>query len=64
MHDFSALSLFLLTGLPLLAFGLVFGVQQWIHLHEINELASAGIVMIAAMPIILLPSLDTTARVR
>lgn len=53
VHDFTALSVFLLVGLPLLAFGLVFGAEQWIALSRTGELASAGIVMIAAMPVIL-----------
>jgi len=53
VHDFTALSVYLLLGVPLLAWGLAFGGSQWILLHRTGEFASAGVVMLAAMPIIL-----------
>ncbi len=53
VHDFTALSVYLLLGVPLLAWGIVFGASQWILLHQTHEYASAGVVMLAAMPIIL-----------
>lgn len=55
VHDFSAVSVFVLIGVPSLLFGLAFGVYQWVSLYmsHTNEFASAGIVMLAAMPIIL-----------
>lgn len=52
VHDFSAVSLFLLVGLPSCLFGLVFGSILWWRLHD-TAYASAGMVMLAAMPIIL-----------
>ena len=53
VHDFSAASLFVLLGLPLFLFGAGFGAwAYWSHFRD-NAYASAGIVMIAAMPIIL-----------
>ncbi len=53
VHDFTALSVYLLLGVPLLAWGLGFGITQWLQLHLANQFASAGVVMMAAMPIIL-----------
>lgn len=53
VHDFSAVSVFVLIGLPLLLAGLVYGTVQYVTLARANEYASAGVVMLAAMPIIL-----------
>ncbi|MCY2960266.1 MAG: glycosyltransferase family 2 protein [Planctomycetota bacterium] len=53
VHDFTALSVYLLLGLPLLAWGIGFGAVEWARLHGTNTYASAGVVMLAAMPIIL-----------
>ncbi len=53
VYDFSAVSIFILLGVPLLAFGLVYGVAVWTHFKSINEATPAGQVMIAAMPIII-----------
>jgi dolichol-phosphate mannosyltransferase len=46
--DFSAVSLLLAIGLPLAAFGFVFGVQNWIHSSVYGVPATAGTVMVAA----------------
>ena len=53
VHDFSAVSVFVLTGLPLLLAGLVFGVYEYVTLARQDQFATAGEVMLAAMPIIL-----------
>jgi len=53
VHDFSALSVFVLLGVPLLMFGLAFGVWEYLTLLPTNSNASPGVVMLAAMPIIL-----------
>ena len=53
LRDFSIGSLNLLIGIPLLSFGLIFGVQQWITVSEAGLAASAGTVMLAALPVIL-----------
>ena len=53
VHDFSAVSVFVLLGVPLLLFGLVFGIYQYVTLLPTHSDASAGVVMLAAMPIIL-----------
>ncbi len=46
--DFSAVSLLLAVGIPLATFGLVFGVQHWIHSSVYGVPATAGTVMVAA----------------
>jgi dolichol-phosphate mannosyltransferase len=51
--DFNAVSLFLVSGVPLVAFGLVFGVYQWIVSYLTGTLASTGTVMLAVLPLIL-----------
>jgi dolichol-phosphate mannosyltransferase len=46
--DFSAVSLLLAVGLPLAAFGFVFGVRSWVHSSVYDTPATAGTVMVAA----------------
>lgn len=50
LRDFSPVALFMLTGLPLLAWGLGFGMytwgQSWLH----NQFASTGTVMLSVLP--------------
>jgi glycosyltransferase involved in cell wall biosynthesis len=53
VHDFSALSVFVLLGVPLLIFGLAFGIWEYFTLLPTGQNASPGVVMLAAMPIIL-----------
>jgi glycosyltransferase involved in cell wall biosynthesis len=53
VYDFSAVSIFVLLGLPLFLFGVGFGAWLW-YTHSVQgEFVSAGMVMLAAMPIIL-----------
>jgi glycosyltransferase involved in cell wall biosynthesis len=49
LRDFSVASIELLLGLALLAFGTIFGLLNW----QAESYASAGTVMLAAMPIII-----------
>ena len=52
IRDFSIGSVYLLFGLPILIFGIVFGISEWIaHAHS-GVVASAGTVMLAALPVI------------
>ena len=51
--DFSAVSLFLLSGIPLVTFGLCFGLYHWIDSYRRNVLTPTGTVMLAALPLIL-----------
>ena len=55
VHDFSAVSIFLVLGVPLLVVGLAYGVGVWtaLAIQGPDAYASAGQVMLAAMPIIL-----------
>ena len=53
LRDFSIGSLYLLTGLPLLGFGVVFGARRWIEVRAADLTATAGTVMLAALPVIL-----------
>jgi glycosyltransferase involved in cell wall biosynthesis len=54
VHDFAALSVFVLLGVPMLLYGAVYGAIVWYQvLTNRIEDATAGQVMFAAMPIIL-----------
>jgi glycosyltransferase involved in cell wall biosynthesis len=53
LRGFSAASLELLMGLPLFLFGLVFGLWHWWDSMVRHEPATAGTVMLAALPMIL-----------
>ena len=53
VYDFSAVSIFILLGLPLLLFGALYGAVTWFVFSSRNEATSPGQVMIAAMPIII-----------
>jgi dolichol-phosphate mannosyltransferase len=52
VRDFSIGSIYLLFGLPILTFGIVFGLVEWISHASSGAFASAGTVMLAALPII------------
>jgi dolichol-phosphate mannosyltransferase len=52
VRDFSIGSVYLLFGLPILLFGLLFGVAEWISHARSGAFASAGTVMVAALAII------------
>jgi glycosyltransferase involved in cell wall biosynthesis len=51
--DFNAVSLFLVSGIPLLTFGLVFGIYHWVDSYLRQVLTSTGTVMLAVLPLIL-----------
>jgi glycosyltransferase involved in cell wall biosynthesis len=53
LRGFSAASMELLLGLPLFLFGLLFGLWQWIDSIAVHQPATAGTVMLAALPLIL-----------
>jgi len=63
IEDFGLVSLCVLSGVPLLLFGVVFGVVRWIDSIQSNAPASAGTVLLAALPIILGFQLLLTAAV-
>jgi dolichol-phosphate mannosyltransferase len=53
IYDFSMASIYLLTGLPLLLFGLSFGIYKWIQYAGIGVPAPTGTVMIATLSVLL-----------
>lgn len=53
LRDFNIASLQILLGVPLLIFGVVFGVSQWVESAATQSEASAGTVMLSALPIII-----------
>jgi dolichol-phosphate mannosyltransferase len=53
IRDFTAASLFMITGLTLSIFGLIWGIYHWV-ISSIKQVdASTGTVMIAVLPLIL-----------
>ncbi len=53
IYDFSILSLYLLTGLPLLLFGLTFGGIKWLQYIQLGVPAPTGTVMLPTLCVIL-----------
>ncbi len=51
--DFSMTSVYLLTGIPLLLFGLIFGITKWIQYASIGIAAPTGTVMLPTLSVIL-----------
>jgi len=51
--DFNAVSLFLVSGIPLIAFGTAFGLYHWIDNSRRQVLTATGTVMLAVLPLIL-----------
>jgi dolichol-phosphate mannosyltransferase len=52
VRDFNLASVMAIIGFPLLIFGVIFGVTEWIESNRLGTTASAGTVMVAALPII------------
>jgi dolichol-phosphate mannosyltransferase len=53
IRNFNYASIELLIGIPSLLFGITFGAFNWVDLSGQGTLASAGTVMLAALPVIL-----------
>jgi dolichol-phosphate mannosyltransferase len=53
IYDFSMGSIYLLAGLPLLLFGLTFGIYKWIQYASINVPAPTGTVMLPTLSVLL-----------
>jgi glycosyltransferase involved in cell wall biosynthesis len=53
IYDFSITSLYIITGIPLLLFGLVFGTIKWIQYASQNIPAPTGTVMLPTLSVIL-----------
>jgi uncharacterized membrane protein len=52
-QDFTAVSVFVITGLMNILFGIIFGGYHWIKSLETMQPATAGTVMLSAVPVIL-----------
>jgi dolichol-phosphate mannosyltransferase len=53
IYDFSMASIYLSAGLPLLIFGLVFGIYKWMQYASIGIPAPTGTVMLATLSVLL-----------
>ncbi len=53
IYDFSMVSLYLVSGIPLLLFGLIFGITKWIQYARQNIPAPTGTVMLPTLSVIL-----------
>jgi dolichol-phosphate mannosyltransferase len=53
IHDFSMGSVYLMVGVPLLVFGLIFGIAEWVHYGRLGLPAPTGTVMLATITVIL-----------
>jgi hypothetical protein len=50
LRSFSLASVFLLASLPLIFFGVTFGLVEWVNSVKTGIAATAGTIMLAAMP--------------
>ena len=53
IFDFSMTSVYLLTGIPLLLFGLIFGITKWIQYARLDIPAPTGTVILPTLSVIL-----------
>ena len=53
LYDFSMMSVYLLTGLPLILFGLIFGSIKWIQYAKLGVPAPTGTVILPTLALIL-----------
>ena len=53
IYDFSMATIYLLSGLPLLIFGLIFGLYKWIQYASADIPAPTGTVMLATLSVLL-----------
>jgi dolichol-phosphate mannosyltransferase len=53
MRDFTVVSVFLASGVPLMVFGVTWSAVQWIHTYRTNVPATTGTVMVGMLPIVL-----------
>lgn len=53
MRDFNVVSLFLMTGIPSLTFGVLWSAYHWIQSERLQMVASTGTVIVGMLPIVL-----------
>jgi dolichol-phosphate mannosyltransferase len=52
LRDFNMGSIETLAGLPLVLFGIIFGIWHWVRSVTTGQLASTGTVMLAVLPLV------------
>jgi len=53
IYDFSMASVYGFTGIPLFAFGLVFGITKWVYYAKLGNPAPTGTVMLPTLSVLL-----------
>lgn len=53
IFDFSMISIYILSGVPLLLFGLIFGITKWIQYAKLGIAAPTGTVILPTLSVIL-----------
>ncbi len=53
LHDFNIASLYIITGLPLFAFGVIYGIINWIYYSSHHLFAPMGTIMLVTLSVIL-----------
>ena len=53
IYDFSMASIYMMTGFPLLLFGLTFGITKWAQYSKIKVPAPTGTVMLPTLSVII-----------
>lgn len=53
LFDFTAVSVFVLVGLPAVLWGTIFGAVTWIHNVQIQRATPTGTIMLSVLPIII-----------
>jgi len=53
IFDFSMISIYLLMGIPLLLFGLIFGITKWVQYAQLGVPAPTGTVILPTLSVIL-----------
>jgi dolichol-phosphate mannosyltransferase len=53
LYDFNITSIYIIIGLPLFFFGVIFGFYNWIFYYNLNQLTPTGTLMIITLSIIL-----------
>jgi hypothetical protein len=53
LYDFSMVSIYLLTGLPLLLFGLIYGGVKWAQYYRLGTPAPTGTVILPTLSVLL-----------
>ena len=53
LYDFNMASIYMLIGVPMLLWGMIFGLTKWYVNNQIGEITPTGTVMLSILPLIL-----------